>query len=423
MGKIKILAIGDIHYSTTLSETDSRKTRYGIELLKRVIRRGTCEESPDIVFILGDILDKPDEMEILTEIRKIIDKTDIPCVFIPGNHDGGYERFFNTLKEKPGPHIFKDIIIYSFADTYGEGDICTRSKQDIERFISSVKKHPDKKVIVLQHNPVYPLIESPYPYNLCNAENVHLSYRESNVFLSLSAHYHPGQELICKDGVYYLTVPALCEAPFGYLLIEIEGKNIKVKREYLKNPLPLCDNHCHTQFAYCAEDITIEKILERTELFDTGYVAFTEHADQLYLTEEEYSKALSFYQPDILQRKREEGKDRMSMFKQAVNKVKSERVRIGLEVIPDKDGGISLLPEDREGLDIIVGAIHFFPEEVISASPAKRALWFMDMVEALMKNNVDVLAHPFRVFLRNGLPVPETLFRPVVDILKSYKVV
>ncbi|MCM8820389.1 MAG: metallophosphoesterase, partial [Candidatus Omnitrophica bacterium] len=155
MEKIKILTIGDIHYSTKPAEIESRKTLDGIELLKRVIRRATFEERPDIIFLLGDILNEiSDDMEpLLTEIKKIIDKTDIPCVSIPGNHDGDYERFFHTFKEKPGAHLFKDILIYSFADTYGEGDICTRSKQDIERFLSTVKRYPDKKVIVLQHNP------------------------------------------------------------------------------------------------------------------------------------------------------------------------------------------------------------------------------------------------------------------------------
>lgn len=423
MGKIKILAIGDIHYSTRPSEIEHRKTQYGLELFKRVLRRYNREEKPDVIVILGDIFDERLEMEKLSlEIKHSLIKINIPVILIPGNHDMDYKNFFSLFEENTRFHIINDFIVYSFADTYDQGDMCTRKEQDIKEFIYTVKKYPDKKVIVIQHNPVYPLIESSYPYNLLNTEKVHEIYRDNNVLLSISGHYHQGQELTYKDGVYYITVPALCESPFRYVMIEIKGEKIKIENSQIKNPIPLCDNHCHTQFAYCSEDITIEKILERVDLLGMGYVCFTEHADQLYLTREEYNKALAYYDPPILKRKRDEKKDRMDIFKQAVQKVKSEKVRIGLEVIPDKNGGISLLPEDKEEIDLLVGAIHFFPEEILSATSIERERWFMNMVEALMKNNVNILAHPFRVFQRSGLNVPKTLFHPVSDLLKSYNV-
>lgn len=424
MESLKILAIGDIHYSTRPAEIEERKTTYGNEFLKRVLRRFKLEERPDVVVILGDILDTPleENEDLMMEIKKTLEEINIPFIPVSGNHDGNGEKFFSVFGKSEKVHFIKDFIFYSFADSYGEGDVCTRSQKDMEEFVSTLKKYPDKRVIVLQHNPVYPIIESSYPYNLKNAEFVHQSYRENGVFLSLSAHYHQGQEISCKDDIYYLTVPALCEEPFRYVMIEIEGKKIDVRNHQLKNSFPFCDNHCHTQFAYCAEDVTIEKVIERAELLGMGYVCFTEHADQLYLNPEEYSKGLSFYQPEIIREKREKRMDRMRLFKDAVSRYRNNSVKIGLEVIPDKDGGISILPEDREGLDIVVGAIHFFPSEILSASSSKRERWFIDMVEVLMKNKVNVLAHPFRVFLRSGLSVPEKLFRPVVELLKSYNV-
>ncbi|MCX8082288.1 MAG: metallophosphoesterase [bacterium] len=421
MENLKLIAIGDIHYGKDYADIPERRIQYGRELLERVIRRFRYGDSPDIILILGDILDGMDQ-QLLIEIRNVLDKTKIPVVAIPGNHDTEYERFFQVMEDKAGARFINDFIIYSFSDTYGEGDICSREKEDLQQFMESVKKYPDKKFIVIQHNPVYPEIENSYPYNLANAEEVHKYYKDNNVILSISGHYHKGQELACKDGVYYLTTPALCEEPFRYVEVVIENSKITSCTRQIKNPIPLCDNHCHTQFAYCAEDITIEKILERAELLGMGYVCFTEHADQLYLTKEEYNKALSYYQPDIIKRKRVEGKDRMALFKETVNKAKSDRVKVGLEVTPDKNGGISLLPEDREGIDILVGAIHFLPEDILSAASSERESWFMDMLEALIENGIDVLAHPFRIFPRYGLVVPETLFKSVVDILKSYNV-
>lgn len=424
MEGIKLTAIGDIHYSTGPSEIESRKAQFGLELLKRVFKRFSWKEKSDVIVIAGDILDKvlDDTEKLLNEVKDTLNSTRIPAILVPGNHDGDYKKFSSTLGKFPDPYIVRNFIIFPFVDIYEEGDICRRKGEDIKKFISTVRRYPEKNIIVVQHNPVYPRIENSYPYNIADAEEIHKIYRENRVLLSISGHYHPGQELTCKDGVYYLTIPALCEDPFRYVEIEIKDNKITTTTRQIKDPLPLSDNHCHTQFAYCAEDITIEKVLERAEILGMGYVCFTEHADQLYLTEEEYGKALSFYQPDILRRKREEGKDRMTLFRKAVNEVKSEKVRIGLEVIPDKNGGISLLPEDRQWLDVVVGAIHFFPEEIMSATSTKREVWFIDMIEILMKNNVDILAHPFRVFLRSGLKVPETLFSPVVDLLKSYNV-
>lgn len=421
MDDFRIIAIADIHYSHKTLEIPGRIGGFGVELLKRVLKR-ISYVMPDVIVIPGDILNEAEDMDtLLAEIKAAIKKTGIPVIVIPGNHDADHERFFSFLG-KPSPCILKNFVIYPFVDSYEENDICTRKAEDLEKFVSTVKRYPDKKFIVLQHNPVYPLIESSYPYNLSNSEAVHQCYKENNVILSISGHYHEGQELTLKDGIHYLTVPALCESPFRYTEIEIRNGKVSAGTSQIKNPVPLCDNHCHTQFAYCAEDITIEKILERAELLNMGYVCFAEHADQLYLTREEYGKSLAFYNPDILKIARQEKRDRMTLFKEAVNKVRSEKVRIGLEVIPDKNGGISLLPEDREGMDVIIGAIHLFPQEILSTAAAKRERWFMDMVEILMKNKVNILAHPFRVFARNGLSVPESLFRPVVELLKSYNV-
>jgi histidinol phosphatase-like PHP family hydrolase len=43
----------------------------------------------------------------------------------------------------------------------------------------------------------------------------------------------------------------------------------------------------------------------------------------------------------------------------------------------------------------------------------------MEANEALLKNGVDILAHPFRYFLRNRLNPPTDLYKPLAQLLAA----
>jgi hypothetical protein len=84
-------------------------------------------------------------------------------------------------------------------------------------------------LVALQHNPVYPPIDHEYPFLLSNADAVVESYREAGVILSLSGHYHPGQAPSQHAGVTFYTAPALCEAPFRFAHLRIEGQMVTIE--------------------------------------------------------------------------------------------------------------------------------------------------------------------------------------------------
>ncbi len=109
-------------------------------------------------------------------------------------------------------------------------------------------------LIALQHNPVYPDIDSSkYPYMITNTEDIRAAYADSSVFLSLSGHYHRGQEPAALNGVVYRTLPAICESPFRFDYIELRDTQVDITAMELKVPHDfLTDNHLHTQFAYRA---------------------------------------------------------------------------------------------------------------------------------------------------------------------------
>ena len=82
--------------------------------------------------------------------------------------------------------------------------------------------------------------------------------------LSISGHHHPGCEDKSDGGILFVNAPGLCEAPFPYLVVTIDGEEINTCRHELAMPaeLQLVDNHVHTQLAYCAEDVTIERCIQ-----------------------------------------------------------------------------------------------------------------------------------------------------------------
>ncbi|OGF51084.1 MAG: hypothetical protein A2044_07555 [Candidatus Firestonebacteria bacterium GWA2_43_8] len=188
----------------------------------------------------------------------------------------------------------------------------------------------------------------------------------------------------------------------------------------LKTRLPLSDNHCHTEFGYCAQDVTIKAAIERSNLSGLRAVSFTEHSGQLYVSKEDYWAFKFFSNPGLLRIMRDKKLDRIKAYKDKLSIVRSASVRIGFEVEADCNAGITLLPEDKEGIDLLVGAVHFLPSEFINAGSRKLENKFMWANEVLLKNGVDILAHPFRFFIRSKLSTPVKLYKPLAKMLKEY---
>src|SRR5690606_14141373 len=71
------------------------------------------------------------------------------------------------------------------------------------------------------------------------------------------------------------------------------------------------------------------------------------------------------------------------------------------------------------GAAIRVGAVHYLRElcKGKDADPEKVADEFMHVTAGVVRSGIDVLAHPFRVFRRAALSVPERLYEPVARLL------
>lgn len=93
------------------------------------------------------------------------------------------------------------------------------------------------------------------------------------------------------------------------------------------------------------------------------------------------------------------------------------RVRFGLEVDLFGGGRFCLAPEDAEGWDYLIGAVHEVEGLAPGATQAEvERAWLRD-VERLLAQPIAILAHPFRYFPWSGRPVPRHLYRPVARML------
>ena len=125
-------------------------------------------------------------------------------------------------------HRVGNCVFLVFHDERLEGNLFSRPADQLDLPARAAAAHPGLPIIALQHHPHDPVIQRGYPYHLANREAVMASYREAGVALSLSGHYHAGQPAHAVDGVTYATVPALCEAPFRFQHIRMEGRRAHV---------------------------------------------------------------------------------------------------------------------------------------------------------------------------------------------------
>jgi len=187
----------------------------------------------------------------------------------------------------------------------------------------------------------------------------------------------------------------------------------------MKNIYKIADNHCHTEFAYCATDITIDTAVVKAKEKGLEYISFTEHAGHIYFDRKHCWESLnnpSFMVPSNFS-------SRISEYFSSLKK-HSSFIKIGFEVDADRSGNLNIMPEDRAKTDLLVGGIHLLykPGEFTTYTTQKAEHHFMVANETLCKRGVTVLAHPFRIFCHNDSKMPVHLYKPLVDMLKSYNV-
>lgn len=425
---ITLLAIADLHYMGLARQTAQLPQLRGElaqTLLKKVFTRlFHMGIKPDLTVLMGDLVengaDSNAELDLVS-LHGELTRSGIPVLAVPGNHDcapATFNTFFNTT---PGLHEFGGYGFIVYNDVYLETHECSRSEEDIALTKAIAEAHPGLPLIALQHPPIYPPIDSHYPYRPTNAAEIIDSFQKAGVILSLSGHYHKGQKARSHEGVLYHTVPALCEQPFRFSLIRITGTRVEIEELSLAMQVPnIIDVHCHTEHAYCGTTVDTAPCIALSQALGVSTLCITEHAFQLYF---EKPRAMAFkWQNDpkmVEEVWATTGRHRMAAYQQFAQNLRSPFVKIGLELDLYDNGKLLLAPEDAEfDWDILIGAVHFIQGfEPGKTDQQEAEKLFIRDVERLVDHDIDVLAHPFRFFARNKLVRPVHLYPVVAGLL------
>lgn len=242
MPELRLLAIADIHYAPTSADAADapaeRLCEQGRRLLGRAIADAAGRGGFDALALLGDVVNDGSRLYAPGAMRQLRAELDaaaagVPRLIVPGNHDGDPRRLFELLGGRPGLHEVGGYRLVVFADAY-EAQMYGRRREADRRLLAEEASRPGGPLVVLQHNPMNPVIESDYPFMLLNRDAVVGDYAEAGVLVSISGHYHAGWPLNVLDGVRYLTVPALCEAPCRYALVALRDGGIGVRTPSLQ---------------------------------------------------------------------------------------------------------------------------------------------------------------------------------------------
>ena len=409
--RLTILALSDLHAAESPQGRGKRGDLAAVLVRKALLRLAHGGIKPDLIVLLGDTAHESPQNDgtLLSAVYAEAAKAGVPCLSVRGNHDG--PGHYDS-----GLHAFGGYNFFVFSDDYAKSGKVSRSREQLAALGAAGKKTP---LIALQHCPVFPDIASAYPYLPKNAADVRTAYENAGVVLSLSGHYHKGQRCAKHNGVTYHTVRALYETPFCFSVVELTGRRVKITEHELKNPVAgIADSHSHTQFAYCATTVTAEKSIDLARELGVARQYLTEHTFQLYFDKPEGMSFAWKHDPAIPERVwRTPGRCRMEAYRAWARRLRSDFVRIGLEADMLDDGRLLLAPEDADGWDVIVGALHEVTGRDSSKTQRQAETLFLKDMERIVQTPINILAHPFRFFRRKKYDHPVHLYKPVVKIL------
>jgi len=421
---LDILVLADLHYPQPPTEEKPCHGDRARLFYQKALRKLRHENiTPGLVILLGDLVHESntpgsDAEYHLSMLAEETARDGIPVLAVPGNHDnpGLVEKLFEST---PGLHIVNGCGFLLFRDTRVPGrKKFTRPEDGLALPARIAREHPGLPLIALQHAAL--AREAPEKYRLENADGAMDSFAAAGVKLSLSGHAHETHAPVQHGSVSCLTLPAFCEAPFTFLHVRVDGADIAATFHSLKLPdIPaLADTHCHTAFAQCGAGATAVTTRRVADILGLRTLAITEHIFQLYFAR---PAAWSFQWVDdpalaeAVWQTPERG--RMAAYKKFILSQRRGNLLIGLELDLFDNGRLLLHPDDFQGWDILLGAMHRIQGAVRGMLPAQIETLYMRDLQALCNHRVHILAHPLRIFKSYNVPPPVHLYNDIARML------
>ena len=197
---MKILIVGDVHFSTYSSILRKRTEKFSERLENMIKCLNWAEEQADInlcdkIIYLGDFFDKPElNAEELTALQKV-HWSNLPHVFIVGNHESPVASLkynsTNVLKQQ-GFKIITDISTESFngINLIYIPYTLEEDRKPIKEYLSELNIS-DTKSIIFSHNDIKGIQYGGYK----SKSGFELSDIESNCKFFINGHLHNGEYL------------------------------------------------------------------------------------------------------------------------------------------------------------------------------------------------------------------------------------
>ncbi|MDA0322074.1 MAG: metallophosphoesterase [Verrucomicrobia bacterium] len=204
-------------------------------LLAEAVQRLNTHVRPDVVVIPGDLIENPEDLELLQSVKDVLDRLNCPYLVLPGNHDPVREVFYSIFPD-PGPQRdVAGIRFLCFVDPEAAGHCATRPANGIERMHRCREDGFEGVVIALQHVAVMPpgAIRSPHRYT--NTIEVLAAMERSRIDLAIGGHVHFASKLIQSGRSRCLSAGKLGEPPHPYTLIKLDSDSLSSCTEFLVN--------------------------------------------------------------------------------------------------------------------------------------------------------------------------------------------
>jgi predicted phosphodiesterase len=232
---IRFSVVSDINYE--ISAKKSSETIRPALILDGFAGRMN-EENYDFVVFLGNSIVKS-KKEHLTGFLNAVKKIKKPYYIVIGNNDSykysgvnredfakiisNNNRFQKRYKSNyyfyPTPDIIAVFLDSTSMGMYGRHGYF--SDDTLKWFDNVLAKNKDKKAIVFQHVPILEPSDNS-ALNIINKKDYEAVLNKHNNVLSIiSGHYRQFGMKQDGKGIYHISVPALSDKPYEYLVIEI----------------------------------------------------------------------------------------------------------------------------------------------------------------------------------------------------------
>lgn len=419
---MRVALLADTHFvHDRAAAIGTRRAGIADLLLLRAVHRLNRHIRPDLTVILGDLVNDgnaPEADAQFQTMRKTLDLLRMPWMALPGNHDADPKRFFRHFPRPPDTVDVAGVRFLPFVDPEEPGYNARRTEPDIGRMRAARADGWRGPVVMLQHVPLFPPGLHPCPYNYVNAAELVQHMEQHGILAAVGGHYHSGFAPLRRGSSYFVAAPALCEAPFAYLLLDIGTESVQAERQTLAMPadLGLVDIHVHTHLAYCSENMDIGLARSLASDFGLAGLRFTEHSGHLYFNRRDYGAKC--FAGGIASASPEH--NRMREYTGALTGFGVDPASWGIEIDADFRGDLLVQPQDLPPLPFRVGAVHGLRTlQSPQADDAHAAEDFLAVLNRFLGPDLAVLAHPFRVFRRAGRSAPAGLFAPTVRLLKE----